>query len=380
MNKKTRKKISLGLCLITVSVVLFTIEVKNTDKPLKGEWNFSLKKVWETQKAGREMLASIAQIQVSDKGTVYVYDRKRMRFNIYDGNGEFLNTFGRLGEGPGEIKKIRSGAKLCLTSDKVAVIDYGKIHYFTQKGKYIRSVPAAGLVEKTVYFINENEILIAPQSLEPKSEKVKIEGWDLKSRQKRKIKEMTFSRPPSPSGKRLHIKGEAGLMPNPILSYHQGKLFFGVNHEYKIYAADLQGNLLFTIILEREKKKIDKQAKRDAFKNSPFKKKPQLFELFIKSIPSYPLCFYRIEEHNNLIYVFVPELNSSRAGSQRIDIFSGKGKFLYTGEMKFGNNRVSILPLSTLKISGGYLYVALENEAGDITLTKYTISIPGPEL
>lgn len=380
MFKMATKKISLTLWLITASLILFASEVKNPDKPLKGIWDFALKKGWETKKAGRNMLASIAEIQVSDEGKVYVYDRKRERFYIYAENGEFLNTFGRLGEGPGEIKGMRGGAKLCLVADKIAVIDYGKIHYFNQRGKYTRSVLAAGLVEKAVYFVNENEILTAPQSLKPKSEKVKIERWNLKTGQKKVITEKTFTRPPSASGRRLHIQGDPGLMPGPILGYHQGRVFFGINHEYKIYVSDLHGNLIYTFVLEREKKKIGEQAKRNAFKESPFRKRPRLFEMFIKSIPDYPLCFYRIEEHNGLIYVFIPELNSIRASSQRIDIFSGKGKYLYSGKLNFGSNRVSVYPLSTIKIRDKYFYAALEDEEGDVILAKFAISLPKPKL
>ena len=78
-------------------------EVKNPDRPLKGKWNFKPEHVWTIDEAGDDSLARPRALLVSDNGTVYVYDPKNRKNYIFNNEGQFIKSFARRGEGPGEV-------------------------------------------------------------------------------------------------------------------------------------------------------------------------------------------------------------------------------------------------------------------------------------
>ena len=72
-----------------------------------------------------------------------------------------------------------------------------------------------------------------------------------------------------------------------------------------------------------------------------------------------------------LIYVFKSYHN--RKNIQQIDIFSPDGKYLYRGFIKVSEDfKITSGPV----IENSYLYMALEDEDGEITLNKYDVILP----
>ena len=94
----------LSFLILTLLVLSIKAGVKNPDKPVKGEWDFQLKKVWDVDMAGKEVIGRPRQVLVADSGNVIVYDNKFTINRIFTPDGKFLKSFGKRGEGPGEIK------------------------------------------------------------------------------------------------------------------------------------------------------------------------------------------------------------------------------------------------------------------------------------
>ena len=64
-------KKNTGLILIVIfSLFIFNLnaEVKNENKPLKGQWDFQLQKIWEVGNAGDDVMVEARLIQVDDDG------------------------------------------------------------------------------------------------------------------------------------------------------------------------------------------------------------------------------------------------------------------------------------------------------------------------
>jgi hypothetical protein len=96
------KKFFLSILLMVFSAFLFS-DVRNRDKPLKGEWDFRLEKVWEVERAGESVFGRPFTLTVAEDETIYVFDMKNDENYILDKNGTFIKTFGRSGQGPGEL-------------------------------------------------------------------------------------------------------------------------------------------------------------------------------------------------------------------------------------------------------------------------------------
>ncbi|MCP5105541.1 MAG: 6-bladed beta-propeller [bacterium] len=97
-------KTMILVLILLFSVTLFSTEIKNTDKPLKGTWDFSPQKVWETQTAGDDLLVDVRQIRVDDGGNIYLMEGKHSKLYVFDTDGKFRFAFGKKGSGPGEYR------------------------------------------------------------------------------------------------------------------------------------------------------------------------------------------------------------------------------------------------------------------------------------
>lgn len=126
--------------LLFIMVLCFTAyarEITNTVVPLKGEWNFNLRKVWEVNSAGDDLLAEVRNIQVDKNGRIYFYDFKLRKFFVLHPDGKFRLSFGRPGEGPGEYRRV---LEFFLLDNTLAVSDERKILFFTKEGKFEKDI------------------------------------------------------------------------------------------------------------------------------------------------------------------------------------------------------------------------------------------------
>lgn len=82
------------ILIMIVSLFVFNLhaEVKNENKPLKGQWDFQLQKMWEVGNAGEDVLVEARVLQVDDDGkvygNVYVLDMKYFKFFVFSPEGE----------------------------------------------------------------------------------------------------------------------------------------------------------------------------------------------------------------------------------------------------------------------------------------------------
>lgn len=69
---------------------------------------------------------------------IYVLDRKNSRVQCFSKEGDFLFSFGRYGQGPGELSKYAETIRI-LEDENIYIIDLSKkINVYDKNGKYIR--------------------------------------------------------------------------------------------------------------------------------------------------------------------------------------------------------------------------------------------------
>jgi hypothetical protein len=166
LRRTSMKKMKTFYKLFTVMLLIFPFfllplvaepGVKNPDRPLKGEWDFKPEHVWTSGKAGEESLARPGALLVSDDGTVYVYDPKNRKNYMFNKEGKFIKSFARRGEGPGEV---RSQGPFFLVNEKIIIPEWGRVHYFTKNGDYIKSKALTGVQRMPAFFLDENELVL----------------------------------------------------------------------------------------------------------------------------------------------------------------------------------------------------------------------------
>lgn len=365
------------LFFIFLASSLLSSGVVNSDKPLKGTWDFKPRKVWEIETAGDDVIGKVEQIEVNDEGMVYVSDRRVVNY-IYSKDGKFLNAFARRGEGPGEIKYQRT---IFTHKDNVLIVDNERIHYFTSGGKFIKSEKNGYYTRTPVICIDEHEFISVTPTIYYKPDgKGIFSRFNIKSGEETVIREFPLfkggiARLPRETYQ-LWVVKELGPAMTVGFDADNRKLYHGMNSSYKINVSDLNGNLLDSFSVEREKQTISVSLKREQFRKAALPDREM--KRLLKSFPDEYTYFKRIDVENGNIYVFLPDL--AHKNRQGMDIFSLDGKYLYRSVLVFAD--VYEIPVTTfgvipIKIKGKHLYVGLEDEEGDVKIVKYKIALPG---
>jgi len=117
------------------------LHIVNAEEPIYKLPNIFIEKVWET--GGEDpgfIFNNITAIDIDKKGRVYVADVLEKNIKVFSPSGEYLFTFGRQGQGPGEYQIPK-----CLTllpNQQILVIDVGgglfaRFKFFDCEGNYI---------------------------------------------------------------------------------------------------------------------------------------------------------------------------------------------------------------------------------------------------
>ena len=357
-------------------VAFIQAPVVNPDKPLKGEWNFKIEKVWEIDRAGDDVLGKPFSLTATEDGILYVYDTANNVTFIFDKDGNFIRAFARSGQGPGEVM----GQELIhLVNRKVFIPARNGIKVFTKDGEFIRTVKQEGRQLDPSIFLNEDEIISAPKTAVFLPDgKGTIIRKNIKTGEETMISEFSLQDWGMAQSREQQVDIiSIGFSPLMILGYAQNRLYWGMNTSYMINVTDLSGKKISSFSVKRKSRKVSDNFKKKYFDapNLP----PEMITQIADSFPNDISFFHRIEVHNGLVYVFVPDvdLENKRAMLKQIDIFSPEGEYLYRAYIKFEKNRHHLFsPLNNLVIQNSHLYAVLMDEEYNVRVAKYKIALP----
>ena len=351
-------------------------EVKNEDKPLKGEWNFQPEKVWETENAGDDILVNVRNIRIDDDGTVYLFDRKSFKFFVFSPEGKYLYSFGKRGEGPGEYK---TAFTFFLVGKYITIPDMGKIHFFTKDGKFVKSFTITSYTMRPRAFIDGNRFIIIQSGDEEKRKFDRLEIFDINTKERTTITEIIAEKSLTAvsSGGGMVLKlSDPNTTPMIIPVLDNNELYFGKNDKYLIKKMDLKGKEKLSFSIQgRERKKISTEVKKkriDRIRINNAKVPQEMADQLIKNMPDQCTYFGSIViDEKGLIYVYVTDISNETG--QELDIFSPQGKYMYHSNLQLPEG---LKKHSSLYIKGDYMYVFAEDEEGDGKLIKFKIEKP----
>jgi hypothetical protein len=346
--------------------------VVNPDKPLKGDWDLKVKKVWEISNVNGKPLTS-PMITVSENEITYIFDQKlSLNFSL-DRDGKLIALFGKSGQGPGEVA---NEVFFFPVNDKLVIFGYpNRLHFFHKNGEFIKT-ENINVRDMPYSFINEDEYISAPP---PAVGDSKIKFINLKTGEKRVIKEITYNVPVIRHQRNVIIAmpGLTGLMKLGLDQKNQ-RIYYGINDKYRIDIADFQGNMLNSFSVQRKKRIISNDIKEETVLTNLKGLPPEVIKESLKLLPDEITCFHKIQIEDGLIYVFQDNIGANWE-DQQIDIFSLDGKYLYRAVFKPGEGKTiynSYNYSDIMFIKKGGLYLSLEDSNGEITVAKYEISIP----
>ena len=370
------KRTYFPILLMAMAAFLFS-EVKNRDKPVKGEWDFRLEKVWEVEKAGEDVFGRPFTLTVTEDETVYVFDAKNDVNYIFNRNGAFLKKFGRSGQGPGEIV---GQERTHLLPGQLAIIGRNGIHYFAREGEYLKTAGLENVRHPPQIMISANEFIGFPMTgIGAPEGKGEMFYCRLDSGEERKLAEFSMTQAGiGQTGDNVVDIIVVGLSPMPAAAYDRDRVYWGVSHTYEIHISDLEGKAIGEFSVDRKSRKISSSFKKKFFTEMSLP--PEMVASVAKSFSDKLTYFHRIEVHDGLIYIFVPDLDLDQRTARiaQIDIFSPEGRYLYRAKLDFGKGMAHLFsPLSNLAFRNGHLYAACVRENDAVVLAKFKAVLPG---
>ncbi|MGB7295753.1 MAG: 6-bladed beta-propeller [Candidatus Aminicenantales bacterium] len=365
----------IPILLMVFPAFLFP-DIRNRDKPLKGEWDFRLEKVWQVEKAGEDVFGRPFTLTVAADETIYIFDAKNDLNYIFSKGGAFLKTFGRSGQGPGELT---GQEKTHVIGDKLAIVDRRGIHYFSRDGEYLETSGQEKVRRPLQIIISKDEFIAFPMTgIGAPEGRGEMFYGRLDTGEERKISDFSMTQAGiGQSGENVVDIIVVGLSPMPVAGYHRGRVYWGVSHSYQIHISDLEGRKLGGFSIDRKTKKVSDSFKKKFFKGMSLP--PEMVDLIAKSFSNKLTYFHQIEVHDGIVYVFVPDLDLDQGTARiaQIDIFSSEGRYLYRARLDFGKNLTHLFsPLSNLAFKNGHLYAVCVREDDTVVLAKFKANLP----
>lgn len=347
-------------------------QIKNDDRPQKGNWDFKLEKIWKVDKAGNDEFGKIAELLVpdNDHGYIYVRDFNHDISYIFNDGGQYLGSFAKQGPGEGELTRYLNRFS---AENHIVLGTPEKLHFYSQDGTFVTSFENNIFLRFPLLFLNKREFLYAPPLPKSPVSQKKLMQFNLDSGEDQLILDFSQTTNAKESDTSAPMVMIFGLTPQIRLASDKEKICFGRSDEYTLFVADLKGNMDFSFSLDRKKKAVTMEDKKNHLLGS---KIPQdRIDAIIKQLPDKMTYFSQIEIVDGLIYVYAVTDIERTHRRQIIDIFSEKGKYLYQGVIHFGDDLKFGSP-SNLVFHKNFVYVIIESQKGRQSLAKYRVSLP----
>ena len=320
--------------------------IKNPREPLYGEIKFELE---EDLSIGREdddnyMFYGVGDIEVDSKENIYVADKRNYRVQKFDRNGNYIQTIGRQGQGPGEFE-LPTRIRINETTGDIYVKDQAfSIEIFDKQGAHIKGIKTKKSFSD--FRLDEDGKIIGVFRTVSESSrtnsicKVNLEGEIVET-----YAEFPYNRFRQRRSETAVFSVITGWEKELLISKINNQTFvYGYSGKYDLSVIDKNGQLLYKI------------KKDEPLRKFPAKMRDRLKKINLGEYqPFYYLIF---TDSEGRIYVQTNKTwLEEDVTKKEVDIFSKDGYYLYK----------TALPKHTYVIKNGYLYA---REVEDDELVK----------
>ena len=346
--------------------------VKNPAEPVYGEILLDLE---EDLSIGREdddnyVFYQVRNIDVDDQGNIYVLEGGNCRLQKFDLTGQYLQTIGKRGQGPGEFE---SPSRFFLDKENNIYISERrkrKIHMFNSKGEFVKSILLSNTTTSFSIAPDESIFGIANIRTEEGSNRC-IVKMEPKGKIIKNIAQFAAIRPVQRkgSGNTVTTFGISHQY-NPALYFSRAfnnKHLYAHSSEYSLFQVNLEGDLELIIKKEEPQHLISQKEK-----NKIYERFSDLEERWSKRVvkeavqwPSHRPYFNGIAtDERGRIYVRRVKPVTDESEEAEFDIFSKEGYYLYKTN----------LPFTPVVIKNGYFYEYYSSEeTGEVSIKRYKV-------
>ena len=347
-----------------VEVVLNNIEpYRITGEPT----TFNLEEIFtidtENFSIVRTGLTDISCFDVDSKGNIYFLGflpREGNNIFKFDKNGRFVNSFGRKGQGPGEVQypfhlEVDNQNNIVVTDQSKL-----KLIFFSNEGSLIREIPL-DLGIPFVSCLKNGKFLTFGQLIGSLNSEYTQLSLKLVDSQLEEVKELGRYK------RMIAIRTKRYKGTPPLWCWSVSKSYVYVaneEREYEIWTYDLDGNLIRKIKKEYEKVPISEEYKKKRLDRTPDIIKKMTF--FPKFFPPYKSFF---TDDRGRLFVMTYE-EGENPGEFITDIFNNEGAFM-------GRKSLNAWVLNSIvwaKMRRGLLYCLQEKESGYQELVVYKVT------
>jgi hypothetical protein len=359
LNSQTDRPVWKGKIVIEDGVRV----VKNPSTPLYGEFAFDLQEDLAIGgDPGREdyYFPKGARLSVDDDGNIYVCDGGNRRIQMYDKSGQYVRTIGRQGQGPGEYMSpsqvlFGPGGDLYVHAGREIII-YGNDGTYKNKVLLMLFLSPA-MIGSDGTIITTRQPSISPGGHKRAIVQLKADGSILRT-----VAEFQGELSEGQNVIVYHWYGNS-LAFSPITNE---SFCYGFSDEYKIYVADIKGQI-FLIVTKEEKSQAISGKEKDTTKKDGIwaaMGRAQKYEDYVVFPDHRP--FFRTILNDDAGRLCVFRLNSilEKYAPSKVDVFSKDGIYLYNMTWPF-------IPAA---IKHGFLYeVRTDKETGEVRIVRHRI-------
>jgi len=272
----------------------------------------------------RAGLADIYRFGVDSRGSVYIAQRPRKDAFVifqFDDQGRFLKSFGRVGQGPGEIERCSYFG--INAKDEIFSLDAQKIKLttYSSSGEVLGETLLPQSLVGTIPLDN-GDFLFPEYRSSPDSEFAEV-TFNLLDRQFKKIKEMHHFRYAAQSygvGKKTNA-----FLAIPTGIFTSDRIYLGIpGLDYEVFVFDLAGTLLRKIRKEYLPVEVTSSFQKDAIANLPQGSAMAERLYFPDHKPAYQYLF---ADEIGRLFIMTSEKDEV-SGQNICDIFSASGVFI----------------------------------------------------
>jgi len=298
--------------------------VNNPKEPLYGEDAFILEEELSIgEAAGKEeyMFSEIVALAADAEERIYVLDYEECNVKIFDGNGRFIQSFGRQGQGPGELYLPRTVS--IASENEIAVQDNRGISFFSMGGEFQRSLSTAKYLLSSSLLDNDGNIIGVEIVRDEENPRYELKKFDSDVNYLH-----SFDSSPLSNFRR---DGFNPFFPTFRWTVINGdQIVFGYMGEYELKVFDPEGNLIRKISKEYTPVKVTQKDVDERLEGEELP--PQILEKMV--VPEYHCPIQRISaDDEGRIFVMTYERAPDGSGYY-YDIFDAEGRFIVKVPLK----------------------------------------------
>jgi len=310
-------------------------------------------------------------LDVDSQGNIYVMDAGNFRIQKFNSTGEYLQTIGKKGQGPGEFDRMQSF--YVDEENKLYVSSGMKIQIFDEQGEFLKSIPLTSQISD--FWISPDDFIYclvyssSEEGRERKVIKVNMEGKEVDE-----IDRFADTKV---------VQRKSGGQTAAFLLYHNynhslhlvpfqnNGLIYAHSSEYRLFHLNSAGELDFVIqkdepyhsISKREKDKIVQDMK-DSLSDRGNEWSEDVIEQACQFPATRPFFSNIAMDDQGRIYARRVRSVLDEKETYEFDIFNADGYYLYKTEIDF----------SPSLIKNGFVYqIKTDEEAGTVRIVRYRV-------